>query len=220
MPTKKQEKNAVLQELIQPEALWRREGAVLRLEASLPCLPGCRRFSAYYARLYRALGRFCRDILLPRLPEAAAPVTMCLGHTAHRAAPDLLQVTCTLSCAGSALWRGAALWDTKIGFPLPLRSFFPGVRLLRARLSRQLLAEMDRRTGRGEAVYYADAARRVRRNLDMERYQLTPSGILLFFPLDCLGPLSEGLVEFLLPWDALGPDKPRKPACVSETDVL
>lgn len=94
--------------------------------------------------------------------------------------------------------RTGMTWELPSGCPLPLSALFPPGFPWRGRALEEAEKQLRARQEAGEARFWPDWERALRRSFDPERFYLTPEGAVLCFPLYALGPYMEGAPEVLL----------------------
>ena len=184
---------------------------MLDLDARLPEIKGAAWMNAYYSRLFRRLAGFCAEELVPELPSRDHPLKLDLEYQLRLMTPGILSLTLELfrrDGRSIPAARFGAVWSRTAGFPLPLRAFFPKTSGLRRCLRSWLRAEALERLRSGFCLYDPRQAERAGILFSPQNYYASEQGIVLFFPPLTLGSPSEGIPEFLLPWD---PDGPRMP---------
>lgn len=110
----------------------------------------------------------------------------------------LLDVTERTDTARPYLLRQGDTWDLKAGVPRKLESFF----MDSPKWKQEILTEIKRQAGvrvrSGESLLDSDAPERVEKEFDISRFYLTEEGVVLFYPIDVLGPYGEGIPVFLV----------------------
>ena len=181
---------------------------VLDLDARLPEIKGAVLMNAYYNRLFRQLAGFCAEELVPDLPARDIPLKLDLEYQVRLMTPGILSLTLELfrrDGRSIPAARFGAVWSRTAGVPLPLRAFFPKVVGLRRRLRGWIRSEALERLRSGFCLYDPRQAERAGSLFSPQNYYAAERGLVLFFPPFTLGSASEGIPEFLLPWDPAGP---------------
>ncbi|MBO4676907.1 MAG: DUF3298 domain-containing protein [Oscillospiraceae bacterium] len=185
---------------------------LLELDARLPEIKGAALMNAYYARLFRRLAGFCAEELVPDLPTRDDPLKLDLEYQVRLMTPGILSLTLELfrrDGRSIAAARFGAVWSRAAGVPLPLRAFFPKTVGLRRRLRSWIRAEALERLRSGFCLYDPRQADRAGSLFSPQNFYAAERGLVLFLPPLTLGSASEGIPEFLLPWDPAGPRLPE-----------
>lgn len=211
---------------MEEEQEWTAEDLpILRAAVSLPEPEeerSWRRVGQFYRLQKRAFLQYCKKELLP-WAEAEARIALeksvpppCFHaelrwqETYHTARLWSLytEVRETTMPGLPSLLRWGDTWDLTTGYPLALHAFFPPRTPWRKRIREEAEAEILRQEGRGEAEYFPDWRRRLRRYFNPRSFYLTEQGIAFFYPMYALAPAVEGIPTFLLPWDGDAPEEP------------
>ena len=185
---------------------------VLDLDARLPEIKGAVCLNAYYRRLYRKLAAYCANKLAQDLPIRKQPLKLDLEYRVRLITPGLLSITLELIRRdGRAMpaARFGAVWSRSTGTPLMLRDFFPKTIGFRRRLRERIRSEALERLSSGFCLYDPRQADRAGRLFSPQDFFAVEQGLVLFFPPLTLGSASEGIPEFLLPWEPAGPMLPE-----------
>ena len=173
-----------------------------------------RRIKRYYQLQCRAFLRYCERWLLP---QAEAEYRQALASSAPLPsfhAELHYQVTYnegglwslytqSREFTGSGLplvTRRGDTWDLATGYPAPLSSFFPKGSAWRKKLLSLASEEIQRRERAGAGRFHENWRRELRRRFNSQNYYLTSEGLAFFFPMYALGPASEGIPTFLVPY--------------------
>ena len=190
-----------------------REGnTVLELNARLPEINGAAMMNAYYNRLFRRLAGFCAEELVPDLPTRDHPLKLDLEYQVRLMTPWILSLTLELfrrDGRSIPAARFGAVWSRTTGVPLPLRAFFPKATGLRRRLRNWIRSEALDRLHSGYCLYDPRQAEQAGSLFSPQNFYASDRGLVLFLPPLTLGSASEGIPEFLLPWDPAGPRLPE-----------
>lgn len=208
---------------LEAEREWTVEGLpVLRAAASLPEPETAGRIRRFYRTQQRAFFTFCRRELLP-WAEAEGRDALANGRPPACCQADLTfretyrngrlwslytQIRENAAPGPATLLRWGDAWDLAEDFPVPASALFPKGDPWRRRLLASAAGELERRERAGRARYRPGWRRALRRYFSPRRYFLTPEGPVFFYPMYALGPASEGIPEFLLPWDGDPPAAP------------
>ena len=185
---------------------------VLDLDARLPEIKGAVLMNAYYNRLFRQLAGFCAEELVPDLPTQDHPLKLDLEYQVRLMTPGILSLTLELfrrNGRSIPAARFGTVWSRSAGVPLPLRAFFPKVVGLRRRLRGWIRSEALERLRSGFCLYDPRQAAQAGSLFSPQNFYVSDRGLVLFLPPLTLGSVSEGIPEFLLPWDPAGPRLPE-----------
>ena len=185
---------------------------VLDLDARLPEIKGAVLMNAYYNRLLRRLAGFCAEELVPDLPTRDHPLKLDLEYQVRLMTPWILSLTLELfrrDGRSIPAARFGAVWSRTTGVPLPLRAFFPKAAGLRRRLRNWIRSEALDRLHSGFCLYDPRQAKQAGSLFSPQNFYASDRGLVLFLPPLTLGSASEGIPEFLLPWDPAGPRLPE-----------
>lgn len=195
---------------------WDVEGIpVLQARVSLPePEEGWKRIRKFYQWQKRGFFRYCKAELFPwaRLEaktaiERSAPIPSFSAELSYKTTYRsgklwslYTQLRDNAAPDPPSIRRWGDTWDLAEGFPVPLERFFPPRAPWKRRLFETAETEIQRQERRGEARYYEDWPKRLRRHFHARNYYLTPEGIAFFYPMYALAPAVEGIPAFLLPW--------------------
>ena len=198
---------------------------VLQARASIPePEEGWKRIRRFYQWQKRGFFKYCKGELFSWAQleakaaiERSAPIPCFhaeLSHSVTYQSGRLWSLYTQLrdNAAPGPPWirRWGDTWDLAEGFPVSLDRFFPARSGWKRRLIETAAAEIRRQERRGEARYYPDWPKRLRRYFHARNYYLTAEGIAFFYPMYALAPAVEGVPVFLLPWDGDAPIKPLR----------
>ena len=110
----------------------------------------------------------------------------------------------------SMVRRWGDTWDLSGEFPLPPERFFPPRFAWKRGALLAAEQEIRRQERRGEACFYPEWPRLLRRRFHPRNYYLTPEGVAFFFPMESLAPAIEGIPVFLLPYCGEAPFAPLR----------
>ena len=214
---------------LETERIWEAEGVpVLRLVLRLPQPPcgagkSAQRIRRYYQRMARVCFQHCEQVLLPRAQAAcrtalasSAPLPCFSVNVDHRITLEKNGIwsLCVYSraCCGPGpvllTWWGDT-WELASGRLLPLSACFPRGTPRKRLLTDTAARCMEAREAAGVFRYWDSWRRDLRRRFDPQRFFLTDDGLSFFYGMYELGPASEGIPEFSLPYGPDGPILPR-----------
>ena len=193
---------------------------VLTASVSLPLAPegagarAARRIERYYRLQCRAYLRYCERWLFPLAASlyrealaSSAPLPCLRAELTYRVTYDegglwSLYTQSRETCPGrpALLTRRGDTWDLASGWPAPLSAFFPPRTPWRRRLLALAAEEIRRREAAGVSQYREGWRRALRRRFNSRDFYLTAEGLTFFYPMYALGPASEGICTFVLPY--------------------
>ena len=92
------------------------------------------------------------------------------------------------------------VWDCSSGYPCSLRTFLPAKpHQWKKHLIVQLQEQAQQRLDSGESLLYPNCLSIVKQAFAPERFYLTESGLVIFYPLYVLGSYGEGIPTFTIP---------------------
>lgn len=92
------------------------------------------------------------------------------------------------------------VWDCSSGYPCSLRSFLPTRQHhWKSNLVQQLQKQAQNRLDKGECLFHKDCLSIIKQNFDSNRFYLTETGLVIYYPLYTLGSYGEGIPTFTIP---------------------
>ncbi len=202
------------------EREWQIEGIPVLTASVLVPDPGPeknapRRIRRYYQLQCRSFLRYCERWLLPQAEaeyrqalESSAPLPSFRAeldyHVTYNEGGLWSLYTQSREFTGPGLplitQRGDT-WDLAAGYPVPLSGFFSKGTAWRKKLLTLASEEIQRRERAGAGRFHENWRRELRRRFNSQNYYLTSEGLAFFFPMYALGPASEGIPTFFVPYD-------------------
>lgn len=171
------------------------------------------RIGWFYRLEERAFLRRCQTMLFPQAAalcrqalETSAPLPRCAAELVCRETFDadgLWSLTSDIreQMGGhTRVLRRGDTWNLSTGCPLPLADFFPPRFPVRKYLLHLAEEEIARQEESGAARYHDDWRRELRRSFNRENFFLTPEGLRVYWQMQSLAPLAEGIPTFLVPY--------------------
>lgn len=174
-----------------------------------------RRIKRFYRLQCRAFLRYCERCLLPQAAaeyyaalEASRPLPAFRAELDYQVTYDqgglwslYTQVRERTGDRPALLTRRGDTWDLTVGYPVPLKDFFPAGAAWKKQLL-SLASEEVRRRERAGAGRFREGWRKALRRFNPQNFYLTEEGLAFFYPMYAIAPASEGIPVFLMPYDA------------------
>lgn len=173
-----------------------------------------RRIRRYYQLQCRSFLRYCERWLLPQAEAeyhqalaSSAPLPVFRAELHYQVTYNegglwsLYTQSREFTGPGLPLvTRRGDTWDLAAGYPVPLADFFPSGLAWKKKLLALAAEEIQRRERAGISRFHENWRRELRKYFNAQNYYLTAEGLAFFFPMYALGPASEGIPTFLLPY--------------------
>lgn len=172
-----------------------------------------RRIEWFYRLEERSYLRYCQTMLFPRAAELcrqalenSAPQPRCTAA-----------LSCRVTYESGGLWSLTAdareqfgghsrilqrgdTWNLFTGYPLPLTEFFPPHFPVRKYLLHLAETEIARQEDAGVSRYHEAWRQELRHTFSRENFYLTPEGLCVYWQMQSIAPMAEGIPTFLVPY--------------------